>query len=296
MFQRYFTFFMLGILRLASYLPLGVLHLFSNGMAILLFYVIRYRRGVVESNLQRSFPDKTSAQRRRIARRYYAHLGDLLVESLRSERMSEGEYAKRVEVLNPEFVNQYHSRGQSVVVLAMHYANWEWMLSLPLALNPTVLFVYKPLSNSVFDRHFSKVRNRFGGKVVSMSIALRKIIEAQAANEPVLTWLAADQAPPWFHKLWIRFLNQDTQFFDGPSKIAQRFNQPVLIQYVRRVKRGYYQTWFETLVEDPLGMDQAEILKLYANRMEAHIRLAPEFYLWSHRRWKHQRPADQSLS
>lgn len=277
-------------------MPWGLLYFFSDGLAFILYYLFRYRRAVVTVNLQNSFPDKSPAELKQIARRYYNFLADLMVESLKSERMSPNDYSKRVEVLNPEIINQYQSRGQSVVVLAMHYANWEWMLSLPLALNPTVFFVYKPLHNPVFDRYFGRVRSRFGGKVVSMSLALRKIIQAQKAEEPVLSWLAADQAPPWFHKLWIRFLNQDTQFFDGPAKIAQRFNQPVLIQFVRRIKRGYYQTWFETLTENPGSMEQSEILKLYASRMEAHIRAAPEFYLWSHRRWKHRRPSEHSLS
>lgn len=296
MVQKYFSQFLLGILRLVSLLPPRFLYVISDGLAWLLCYLVRYRRGVVECNLKNSFPDLSWYDRQKIIQRYYKHLADIMVESLMTERMTPDDFHRRMKVLNPEVINQYHERGQSVIVLAMHYGNWEWMISLPLVLQPVVMFVYKPLHNPVFDRFINAIRCRFGGKVVSMSLALRKILEAEAQQKAVLTWLAADQAPPWFHKLWIRFMNQDTQFFDGPAKIAQRFKQPVLIQFTRKVKRGHYETWFETLTEDPESMDQTDILKQYAARMENHFREAPEYFLWSHRRWKHKRPLEQPLS
>jgi Kdo2-lipid IVA lauroyltransferase/acyltransferase len=123
-----------------------------------------------------------------------------------------------------------------------------------------------------------------------MSIALRKIIEADKQNIPVLTWLAADQTPPWFHPFWTIFLHQETQFFDGPAKIAKRFNQPVLFQHMTRIKRGYYETWFEVLAEDPSEFTETEIILAYVKKVEAVIAQEPACYLWSHRRWKHKRP------
>jgi KDO2-lipid IV(A) lauroyltransferase len=106
-----------------------------------------------------------------------------------------------------------------------------------------------------------------------------------------MTWLAADQTPPWFHPFWTIFMNQEAQFFDGPAKLAQRFDQPVIFQHIRRIRRGYYESWFEVMIEQPRKHSQEEIIMAYVRKVEEVINNEPELYLWSHRRWKHVRPA-----
>jgi KDO2-lipid IV(A) lauroyltransferase len=125
-----------------------------------------------------------------------------------------------------------------------------------------------------------------------MSLTLRKLIEAERDKKPVLTWLAADQTPPWNHPFWTIFLNQETMFFNGPAKLAQRFDHPVLFQHTKRIKRGYYETRFEVMFGKPRTVTEETIIMTYIGKVESVIQDDPACYLWSHRRWKYQRPPD----
>jgi Kdo2-lipid IVA lauroyltransferase/acyltransferase len=231
----------------------------------------------------------------RIERKFYTHLCDLSLEALMTGSMTGEEMQKRMVIRNPELINRFYEAGRSVVVVAMHYGSWEWLLHMPLTIRHHQFFVYKPLHNAGFDDYLNGLRGRFGGETIPMSIALRKLIEADKQKKLGMTWLAADQTPPWFNTFWTIYMNQEAPFFDGPAKIARRFNQPVIFQGVRKTGRGYYETWFEILVEEPMKLTEDEIVFSYVARMEEEIRKEPEWYIWSHRRWKHQRPADVPL-
>jgi len=294
--KKYISRSGIGFLKLFSYIPFPVLYALSDLMYILVYYLIRYRRKVVWENLSNSFPEKAISALKAIERSYYRYLCDLTLEALKTVGMNSDELNKRMVIRNPELLNRYFEQGRSVLVTAMHYGNWEWLLHMPLHIRHHQFFVYKPLQNPWFDRYMNATRSRYGGETISMNIALRKIIEAEKANMPVMTWLAADQTPPWFHNFWTTFLNQEAQFFDGPAKIAKRFGQPIIFQQVKPLRRGYYETWFEVLVADPLQLSEREIILTYVDKVEQIIKAEPEYYLWSHRRWKHNRPEEVPLN
>jgi len=279
-------------LKLLSRLPLFVLYLISDVMYPVVYYLVGYRRKVVSINLKNAFPEKTTAELEKIEKEFYHNLCDIVVETIKTRAMPAREISRRMVFLNPELINSHLDRGESVIVVAMHYGNWEWLLHMPLFVKLHPLFVCKPMQNALFDQFMNHVRERFGGETVPMSIALRKLIEAGKQNLPVLTWLAADQAPPWNHPFWIDFMNQQTNFFNGPAKLARRFNQPVYFQQIRRIKRGYYETWFEPLVENPLQLSEETITTVYVRKTESVIRNEPGSYIWSHRRWKYKKPGD----
>ena len=267
----------------------------SDFLFFWVYYIFKYRRKVVSMNLKMSFPEMTGSQLKYTERKYYSHLCDISLEAFKTARMSAEELRKRMVIRNPEVVNRYYEEGRSVILVAMHYASWEWLLHMPLSIRHHHFFVYKPLHNEGMDHYLNSIRSRFGGETVPMNIALRKIMEAEKNHRPVITWLAADQTPPWFNSFWTLFLNQETSFFDGPAKLAQRFNHPVIFQGVRKTGRGYYETWFEVLAEEPRSLTEEEIVLRYVARMEEIIREEPEWYVWSHRRWKHKRPAEAPL-
>ncbi len=293
--KKYLSLSGIGFLKLFAYIPFPVLYAISHLMYYGIYYLIRYRRDVVSANLANTFPEKESSELKVIERRYYRYLCDLTLEALKTVRMDGAELNKRMVIRNPELLNRYSEQGRSVLVMAMHYGNWEWLLHMPVHIRHHHYFVYKPLQNPWFDMYMNTTRSRFGGETISMNISLRKIIEAENLKKPVLTWLAADQTPPWFHPFWTTFLNQEAQFFDGPAKIAKRFNQPVIFQHVNRNRRGIYETWFEVLVDDPQNHSEEEITLAYVDKIERVIKSDPYYYLWSHRRWKHKRPSTISI-
>lgn len=283
------------LLKLISRIPLSVLYGISDLLYFVIYHVVKYRRKVVRVNLLKSFPEKTDIEIKSIERKYYRYLCDLTVEVFKTRHLSSTELQKRMVIKNPEVINRFYEEGRSVIVMASHFGNWEWLLHMPLAIRHHQFFVYKPLQNERFDKYMNGIRSKFGGETISMSLALRKIIEADKKKIPVMTWLAADQTPPWFHHFWTIFLNQEAQFFDGPAKIAQRFDHPVIFQWTKRIKRGYYETWFEVLFDEPAQVPEEKIILAYVERVEQVIKTEPEFYLWSHRRWKNARPPEAVL-
>jgi KDO2-lipid IV(A) lauroyltransferase len=289
MFSKIFTYTGIGIIKLVSLLPLPVLQLISDMMYPFVYYVIRYRRKVVAENLSKSFPEKDSAEIQKTEKEYYRYLCDLIVETIKTRSISLNDISRRMAIRNPDLVNSFFREGKSVIVMTLHYGNWEWLIHIAHYLEQHSYIVYKPLQNQIFDRYLNSVRERFGGETISMSLALRKLIEADKNRLPVLTWLAADQAPPWNYPFWTNFLNRETMFFNGPAKLAQYFNQPVIFQQIRRIRRGYYETWFEVLTANPCEMHEKDIITAYVKKAESVIRKDPAYYLWSHRRWKYKK-------
>lgn len=295
MFKKYASLLGIAGMKLVSRIPFRVLYAVSDLLYLVVYHIICYRRRVILANLTYSFPDKDRSAIQKISRDYYRNLCDIIVETLKTQAMTAEELSRRMVIRNPELPDEFFEKGKSVLVLAMHYGNWEWLLHMPRHIRHHHFFVYKPLQNPWLDRYLNDIRRKYGGETASMNIILRKLIEADKAGTPVLTWLAADQTPPWNHPFWTTFMHQETQFFEGPATIAQRFDQPVLLQKTRRTQRGYYETWFEVLFENPREVSAEDIILTYVGETERIIREHPELYLWSHRRWKHARLPGQTL-
>lgn len=280
------------ILKRIARFHFRALYFLSDLFFFLVYHVVRYRKKVVMENLQNSFPEKTEKELKKIARKFYRHFADLTVETIKLANIGESELKKRMAVKNPELINQYFEQKKSVVVLTMHYNNWEWGSAFPLFFRHKILGVYKPLHHLRFDHFMNQNRARFGAEMISNSLILRRVIKAHNEQQPVFIWLAGDQTPPWFHKFWLMFLNQETMFYPGPAAISRRFNYPVIFQKTVKKKRGFYETTFEVLFENPKQVSETEIMKTYIQKMEETIGEQPAYYLWSHKRWKNKRPGD----
>ncbi len=289
------TFTGIFLLKILAKLPFGLLYLISDVFYLFVFYVVGYRRKVVTRNLRNAFPEKTESEITSISKKFYRHFSDLTLETIKMRSMKPAEFDKRMKVNNVGLVNQYFDKGKSVLVLTMHYNNWEWGTYISVILKHKSLAVYKPLQDATFDKFMNETRTKFGTELIRNDQIYKRVLNAEKQNEPVFIWLAGDQTPPVFHKSWFRFLNQDALFYPGPAIISKRFSQPVFFQKIDKTGRGIYETTFELLIENPEIYTETEIIKIYIQRMEEVIREKPEFYIWSHKRWKHKRPADLPL-
>lgn len=275
--------------------PFWFIYVLSDLFYWIVYYLVGYRKNVVLQNLENAFPEKTDSEIKTISKKYYRHFCDLTLETIKMRGMKTVDFEVRMKVTNADLVNRYFEQGKSVMVLTMHYNNWEWGVYLSVHLKHKSLAVYKPLQNFVFDKFMNQTRTKFGTELIKNDKIFRRILQAEKQNEPIFIWLAGDQTPPVFHKSWFRFLNQDAMFYPGPAVISKRFNQPVFFQKIEKTTRGKYTTTFELLFENPDRFSETEIIKTYIHRMEQVIREKPEFYLWSHKRWKHKRPEDLPL-
>ncbi len=276
-----------------SLLPFAVLYFISSIVYVILYYITGYRKEVVRKNLKNSFPDLSDTARVTIEKKFYKHFADFLVESAKSLSISDKEIRKRCAFINPEVVNEYYEQGKDVIVLCGHYNNWEYYaVGIAQQMKHNAIAAYHPLKNEFFDNKILKSRQRFGMKMMSMR-RIPRFFTNKPSNQPILSVMLNDQSPADpKNAYWNTFLNQDTGWMRGAEKIAKKYNQVVLFGAIRKKKRGFYEVKFTPISEDVSKEREGYVLDKHAEYLEAVIRENPEFWLWSHRRWKHKRVED----
>ncbi|GAB4248384.1 MAG: lipid A biosynthesis protein [Saprospiraceae bacterium] len=281
--------------RIFGQLPFSVIYGFSNVLFLVLYYVAGYRKKVVTQNLQRSFPGKSPKEINLIRCRYYRYFADLLLESLKGLYMKEAAFRKRFTWADPHVFDEEIKGQKHIILLGSHYGNWEWgAVCMPLFLHHQLYGIYKPLSNKALDNWLQERRSRFGLLPVKMSQVARTLVQEHDAL--AMFAFIADQTPVDVENaIWLRFLNQDTPFYHGPEKLARKTGFPVYIYKIECPKRGFYSISFHKLTDDARSLPEGELTKRYAAFLERQIREAPQYWLWSHRRWKRSKPANASV-
>jgi KDO2-lipid IV(A) lauroyltransferase len=279
-----------GVLFVVSLVPLRAGYAFSSLIYFVLKYVVKYRRKVIEDNLHLVFPDSSKDEVSDIAEKYYRHLSETFVELIYSLYIPEKVIRKRIRFVNPELLDRYYSEGRHIVAVTGHYANWEWGYGFPMYCRHKLMEVYKRLNSKISDRLFHDIRARFGGIPVEMSNL--KPILAESKKHPVLVYLVADQTPAGNERLWYytSFLGvSGTPVFMGPEKIAQKFDAVFIFVNMQKVKKGYYRLEFIPLCENSKNTSTHELTDKYLRTMEKVIYDKPEYWMWSHRRWKRRK-------
>ena len=286
-----FSYILYGVIWVVSYLPFWLLYGVADLNYVLLYHVARYRRRVVRENLRRSFPEKDAREIRRIERRYYRHMADLSVETYKLWHMSEREIRRRCVFRNVELPRRYFAEGRSVIGVLGHYGNWEWLSSFGLwEKEADFLVLYKPIRNRVVNRMTYAIRSHFGAIPVDRKDALRTIARYRSEGRLFLAGFIGDQTPnQWNLNFWTEFLHQDTPVLLGTERIATKYNLPVVSVRMRKVRRGYYEVEFVDVCAHPKELETGELTRRHTRLLESFIREEPEFWLWSHRRWKHKR-------
>lgn len=271
-----------------SLLPFPLLYGLSDFLFILFYYVLGYRKKIVLGNIQRSFPEKSHDEHLEIAKKFYQHFCDLILESLKTFTISEKEVLKRVTCKNPEVINKYYDRKQSVILAGGHYNNWEiFAVAVSALIKHKAIAIYKPLSNKYFDKKMRDTRSKYGLYMISTKI-VKQIFE-QEANNLTATIFAIDQSPSNPKSAhWMKFLNQDTAVLFGTEKYAKAYNYPVVYGRINKEKRGHYSFEFFDVTDQPAATAHGEITEKITQLLETDIRNIPEYWLWSHRRWKHR--------
>lgn len=285
--------FLIGL----SYLPLWILFRFADILYFLMRYIVKYRFKVITENLKNAFPEKTEKEVKEIRNKFYRHICDVIFESIKLYSISDKEIEKRLIIKGTELVNDFFDKGRSIIALAMHHNNWEWTSFVQSKLKHLILDIYNPVrGNDAMENFLQHNREKWGCKCIPVHKTARSLIEYNSKGILTGLWLAADQTPPATSKFWTIFLNQETPFFQGPDKIASSTNQPVFFQHTKKISRGRYEIECSVLFDNPKEVDQKEILLAYVRKAEEIIRQEPEYYLWSHRRWKHKRPEGIELT
>lgn len=278
------------VLKPLSYMPLSVLFFFSDITFFLSYHVVKYRRNVVEANLKKAFPNKSAKELKKIEKGFYHHFTDFIFESIKSISISEKDVLSRTSIKNVEMLNKYYEQNKNVLVVCGHYNNWEfYALSLPKQLKHTTYSLYQPLKNKFFDRILLNSRKRNGMRLIKTRDIFKFFQEKN--DNPKLMVIVNDQSPTNKQKAyWNTFLNQETGWNVGPEKLAKKYNYVVLFGHSKKIKRGVYEVEFSLVTETPQQTNDEYITDKYASILEDIIKKKPEFWLWSHKRWKHNKP------
>ncbi len=288
--RRILYFVVYGLLWLVTRLPLRYLYFFSALFYPVIYYIIAYRKKIVLKNLRNSFPEWDEKKIRSTAKKFYRHFCDSFIEGIVTIFIPDEELKKRYRFLNPEICNNLFDKGKSIALIMGHYGNWEWASLMPQFIRHKTLAIYKPLHNPYFDVLIKRNREKFGVETVAMEKIFRVISAYQNRHIPTLTMFLSDQRPRWAQiQYWTTFLNQDTPVVLGPEKISRKLGLAVVYYKIMPVKRGYYTIEFIPMTDDATGTDTFEITARSHELLEENIRQYPEFWLWTHNRWKHEK-------
>jgi KDO2-lipid IV(A) lauroyltransferase len=275
-----------------SALPFGALYKLSDFLFFLFYRLLKYRRKVIYGNISRSFPDKSPEEHEEITKAFYSHFCDLIVESLKVFSISPKDVDERMKFKNPEVINRFYEEGKNVILAGGHFNNWElFAVGIDQVLKHQSVAIYKPLTNKFFDEKMRATRGKYGLKMIPI-VSVKKEFES-GKDIRTVTIFGSDQSPGKVaNAYWTTFLNQDTAVLYGTEKYAREYNYPVVYGCIKKVSRGHYLVEFELVHENPANTAYGEITEAHTRLLERDILQQPEYWLWSHRRWKHKKPVD----
>ena len=285
----YYIFY--GFIWLITWLPLPVLYILSDFIYLLVYYVVGYRKNVVRKNLKNSFPNKSEKERLKIERKFYRYFCDVFIESIYEMHISKTEMMKRMNFSQLDLVLEQYKKGKSCLLMTAHYGNWEWASALSLFLPPDkpLYGVYKRLHSKHFDDLMCELRMKSTGKNVEKDDLIRKMIQLKKEGQLAMFGMISDQTPPRNSlNYWTTFLNQDSAIITGTEVLARKFDYPVFYGEITRIKRGYYNCEFIPIALEPSKTKEFEITEKYIRMLEKTIENRPEFWLWTHKRWKYK--------
>jgi KDO2-lipid IV(A) lauroyltransferase len=272
-----------------SLLPYTILYIISDFLFLVIYRIIGYRKAVVFTNLKKSFPDKIDEELKVIMRNFYKHFCDIIVESIKGFTISEKQLKERLIIKNPEFTNYYAEKNQSIIVVGGHYNNWEiYAQAFSLYSNHKCMGIYKPLSNLFMNTKMYQSRSKYGTHLISLK-QTKKSFEEDGSDSKVIVF-GSDQNPSNPKKAyWLKFLNQDTAVVFGVEKYSKEYNWPVVFVSINKSKRGYYEVEYSLITDDPANETHGKITEDFTKKLEQDIINKPQYWLWSHKRWKHKK-------
>jgi KDO2-lipid IV(A) lauroyltransferase len=278
------------LLWLISILPFRIFYWFSDCVYFLVYYIIGYRKKVVRANLALTLPHLSDAERKKIEKKFYQHMCDMFLEMIKTMSISPDEMEKRFHVTNIDLVLDYAKKGKSVILVASHYASYEWLLTINPKLGFQGIAVYKKLANPYFDKLIRKIRSKYNTELIPTKNAIPLMAQNQRDGKLSLYGLASDQSPKLdriFHSN--DFMGIKVPVHTGAEMLAKKYDLSVIMVKVKKVKRGYYEATFLSLADNPKDFEDFKITEMYLKEVEKQIYEAPEYYLWTHKRWKHRK-------
>ena len=273
-----------------SRLNFTTIYLISDLLYYILYYIFSYRKKVVRKNLELAFPEKSKMERRRIERENFRNLTDIFLETFKSNNIKEKDLRERFKFKNPELLEKIYNNNQEVIVMCSHYCSWEWVFVIQKITKFKINAIYKKLSNKYFDKWTKDRRSRYGANMISTKETYREVSRLSKLKSLNFYGFASDQSPKKSKAVyWGNFLNNWVPIHTGAEIIAKKYNMATVFMDVQKVKRGYYEASFSLITEKPNSFKKFELTDKYIEFVEKQVRNKPEYYTWTHKRFKHRK-------
>ena len=273
-----------------SMLPFRLLYLFSDFTYLIIYYAIGYRKKTVRENLALALPNLSDQERLVIEKKSFRHLCDMFLEMIKTMTISKKEISKRFVFTNLEVYKKLEEQDKSIAMMLAHYASYEWVISMNAYVTFSAFAIYKKIANPYFDKLVRNIRSRFKASLITTKETVPFIIRNNNNKKLSIYGFASDQSPKVasaFH--WQKFMGIEVPVHTGAEMLSKKYNMNVIFLKVKKVKRGYYEASFEVLSENAKEVPNYEITDKFLKLVEQQIYEAPEYYLWTHKRWKHRR-------
>ena len=276
-------------LWILSILPTMVLYRFSNFLFFIVYYLFKYRKKVVRENLRLCFPKKSLHEIKTIEKKFFRHLCDMFVESIKSISISEAEMRERYKFTNIEEVNKIEAANKSILLMCAHYGSWEWIFIIQKYVNTDGYAIYKKIENKYFDQLVRKIRAKYNTNLITNKETFNSMREHKRLGKKGIYGFLSDQSPKLKSAYyWREFMNIKVPVHTGAEKLAKELDLAIVFFKTKKVKRGYYETTFKTVTLNPNEFENYQITDLFINYLEDMIKEEPSHYLWTHKRWKHR--------
>lgn len=276
------------ILKPLSLLPFFILNRFADLLYLVFLTVFPYRRKVVMANLSACFPEKTEREKKKIARKFYRHLADMIIESIKNFSISKKQVLGMLPAQNDEILFELEKEGRSIAVCGGHYANWELLAMIGSQHIPMfTLGIYKRIKDQFLDRKMLESRGKYGMNLIPTVEASQWMKEHKDLQKAVI--YAFDQSPANPAKAhWMTFLGRDTPVYFGPENHANKYNMAVVFGHFKKLGRNRYAIEYELITRDPHNMEPGQLTEILMRKLEQDILAEPAYWLWTHKRWKHE--------
>ncbi len=275
---------------LISRLNFTLIYIVSDILYYFLYYVISYRKNVVRENLKLAYPNKSIRERREIERKNFRNLTDIFLETFKSTIMEENELKKRFVFKNSEVLEKIYNNNQDVIVMCSHYCSWEWVFGVRNITSFNINAIYKQLSNKYFDKLTKSRRSQYGANMITTKDTFKEISRLSKLEGLNFYGFASDQSPKKSKAVyWTNFLNNYVPFHIGAEVIAKKYNMAIVFMDVQKIKRGFYEASFSLITDKPNDFKNYQLTEEYIKKVEKQVTEKPEYYTWTHKRFKHRK-------
>ncbi|WP_370175091.1 lysophospholipid acyltransferase family protein [Leeuwenhoekiella palythoae] len=286
--QRLIYWLVYPLLWIISKLPFWLFYKVSDVIFFILYYAVGYRKKTVRFNLKSAFPEKSDAERKSIEKKFYRHMCDMFLEMIKSISISAEELKERFQFDDLSIVEKLVKEQRSSLIMMGHYASYEWLTALQFYFDHSGYGIYKRIKNPYFDKLIHEIREKWNSKLLANKEATFIIRKQQRAGKMATYAFIADQSPKTRKNYHCTdFLGKNVPFFTGVERLAKSEDMPVIYLAVDKIKRGYYKASFKVITEDPTTLPDYQITDEFAALLETQIKANPEYYLWTHKRFKH---------